>query len=191
MSQETILPEPALKPLVGPNDYFARAWTRDLEPEPGFDLDGKRSPMLLLPAVALATLRYVAAPVAAMYPATRGQVTEASLRLAHWKWQGGARSAWMIAKRLESQYSPTGVDGFRRNGDPLVRIPRKGLAIIAATDALSCCSLEWYCDVPRDSDPYEHETVRLGIAIARFERSPSTRAKALTTGNQRRRAPID
>jgi len=142
-----------------------------LQAEPAFDLDEKRSPMLRPPAVALATLRYIATPVEAIRPATRGIVTEASMRLALWRWQGGSRSAWEIAKRLEVQCFPTGIDGYHRNGARLSRIPRKGLALIATTDALSCCALEWYCDMPRDDDPYEFETLRLRVAIAKLGRS--------------------
>lgn len=168
MSLSLSLPDRAFAPLVGPSEYFARAWTRDLPAEPEFDLDGKRTPMLLLPAVSMATLRYVAAPVEAMYPRHRGMVVEASLRLAHWGWQGGAHSAWQIARRLGSIYFPTSMDGYRRGGDRLARIPRKGFALIAATDALSCCSLEWYCDVPRADDAFEFQTVRLKTALARL-----------------------
>lgn len=168
----TILPERPTAPLVAP-DHFGRAWNRDLQPEPEFDLDGTPSPMLRLPAVAIGTLRYVAPSVGDLHPTTRGMVTEACLRLARWRWQDGKASAWWIAKRLEGTYFPTGIDGYRRNGDPLRRIPRKGLALIAATDALDCAGVEWYCEIPRDDDPYEFETVRLNDALARFEPSLS------------------
>lgn len=165
----TTLPERSFTPLAGPLDHYERV-ALDLPREPEFDLDGKRTPMLLLPAVAMATLRYVAAPVRSMHPRQRGIVTESSLWLAHWGWQGGERSAFAIAKRLQAKYFPTGIDGYRRNGDPVSRIPRKGLALIAATDELGCEGLEWYCDVPTEADPYEFETVRLKTALARFER---------------------
>ena len=171
MSQSTTLTEKAFAPLVGPFDHFAKAWNRDLEPEPEFGLNSKRSPMMLLPGVTLATLRYIAPAVEEMHPSTRGAVTEASIRLARWRWQGGKCSAWWIAKQLEEVYFPTGIDGYRRNGDKLVRIPRKGLALLAATDVLSCSGLEWYCDVPLDDDLYEFETVRLCTALARLDRT--------------------
>lgn len=165
MSLTTILPDQAFVPLVTPLDHYERV-ALDLPREPKFNLDGGRTPMLLLPSVALATLRYVAAPVKSMHPRQRGIVTEASLWLAHWGWQGGERSAFAIAKRLQSKYFPAGIDGYRRNGELMARIPRKGLALLAATDELGCEGLEWYCDMPTEADPFEFETVRLKAALA-------------------------
>lgn len=110
----------------------------------------------------------VSAPVEALQPSTFGVVTEASLRLAQWGWQDSERSAWEIAERLASTYFPTSTSGYRRNGDRLSRIPRKGLDLIRATDELECGGLQWFCDMPRTDNPYEFETVRLKAALARL-----------------------
>ncbi|MDJ0335351.1 hypothetical protein QMG83_08960 [Salinibacterium sp. G-O1] len=186
MSLPITLPERAYSPQFGPFDHFARAWNRDLEAEPEFDLDGRRSPLLRLPAVSIGTLHYTAPPIEDMHLTTRGMVTEACLRLARWRWQDGKASAWWIAKRLEGTYFPTGVDGYRRNGDPLTRIPRKGLALIAATDALNSGGVEWYCEIPRDDDPWSFETLRLSAALAKFEGSRLNAQRAVSSAAQRR-----
>lgn len=155
----------AIQPLDGPfAHYFAEA--PSLPDEPEFGISGD-TPMLLLPMVSLATLRYVAAPVASMYPQTRGIVTEASLRLAHWRWQGRKRTAWFIAEQLQDLYFGGRTAGHRRSLDPYRRIPRKGLDLIRAVDELGCEGIEWYCDVPSASDWRRFQTVRLRDALAR------------------------
>jgi hypothetical protein len=163
----SIEPRTAPWPLVSPFEpYTSKALS--LPPEPDFDITGQ-TPMLLLPAVTLGTLQYTTPPIADMPFSTRGLVTEASAKLAVWNGQDGRWSAWFIAEQFQAVYFPTGVSGWRRGMTPLTRVPRRGLDLIRATDALGL--VHWTCAVPRDDDRFGFETVRLSSAIAKFELS--------------------
>jgi hypothetical protein len=159
VSVATIVPSGAFVPLVSPFEtYHEVFWDVENEPEPGLT---SKTRMLALPAVALATLRYVAAPADAMRPSTRGIVTEASMRLAKWKDNNAQLSAWEVAHSFQLLYF----------GGPLSRserVPLLGLDLIRATDALSCEALEWFCDVPSERDAFSFQTVRLRYALERF-----------------------
>jgi hypothetical protein len=159
MSVATIVPSAAFVPLVSPFEtYHDVFWEVEDEPDPGLT---SRTRMLALPAVALATLRYVAAPAEAMHPRTRGIVTEASMRLARWKDNDARLSAWEVAHSFQMLY-------FRGPLSRSQRIPMLGLDLIRATDSLSCEALEWYCDVPSKADVYSFQTVRLKNALERY-----------------------
>lgn len=161
------LPASAVRPRGGPfAHYFTEA--PDLPEEPEFGISGG-TPMLRLPMVSLATLRYVAMPLASMHPQTRGIVTEASMRLACWRWQGGKRTAWYIAEQLQELYFGGRTAGHRRSLDPYRRVPRKGLDLIRAVDELGCEGIAWYCDVPSPNDYRRFEVVRLRIALSRLQ----------------------
>ncbi|MDH6237898.1 hypothetical protein [Cryobacterium sp. CG_9.6] len=159
MSVSTIVPSAAFVPLVSPFEtYHSVFW--EVEDEPDLALTSKTR-MLALPAIALATLRYVAAPAECMHPQTRGIVTEASMRLAVWKDRGARMSAWTVARSFQGLFFGGDLAWSRR-------VPLKGLDLIRATDELGCEALEWYCDVPSDIDPYAFQTVRLHKALERY-----------------------
>ncbi|WP_308491289.1 hypothetical protein [Microbacterium terrisoli] len=142
------------------------SWTLPLEPR--VDIDGKHTPMRYLPAIALATLRYLAPPLDGIVPNSWGIVTEATCRLAHWRFQGHRRSAWQIAENLQSIYWPLSKPVFGRYRT-LQADPWRGLELLRLTDLRSIGSVEWWCDVPTAHDAYTFETVRLHEAIARFD----------------------
>lgn len=173
----TTLPDRAFsRPLTPFQAVISKAWNPDADLEPVWNFRDLSGALLLLPSVAMATLRYAAPPAERMEPTTTGDVTEASLRLAwHKGWKDGKRSGWEVATGLEHAYAPTGITGIRSNGDLVRRIPRKGLGFIAATDQLGY--VQWWCDMPRPENPYTFETVRL--------------KDALTKGDQRRRRQIE
>ena len=174
------LPRAAIPPLEGPFAHYFRE-APNLPDEPEFGISGD-TPMLILPMVSLATLRYVAAPVECMHPQTRGIVTEASLRLAHWRWQGRKRTAWFIAEQFQELYFGGRNAGHRRSLDPYRRVPRKGLDLIRAVDELGCESIEWYCDVPHPTDWRRFQTVRLREALARY--APANNGGSPATANE-------
>lgn len=165
MSATSILPRPALSPLAGPFDSY---WERhpELVDEPQFDIRSD-TPMLLLPMVSIATLYYTAPALREMRPQTRGIATEASLRLAFWRRVSVRKSAWDIAEEFQSLFFPTGNSGWRRGLEPLRRIPRKGFALLAATDELGL--VQWTADVPMQDDPYHFERLRLRDALSRLD----------------------
>lgn len=166
MAVTTIEPRIGSAPLAGPfAHYFSEV--PHLPQEPDLGITGE-TPMLLLPMVSLATLRYVAPPVECMHPQARGIVTEASLRLAHWRRQGGKRTAWHIAEDLQGLYFGGRTAGHGRSLDLYRRIPRKGLDLIRAVDELGCEGIEWYCDVPHPSDWRRFQTIRLKDALSRL-----------------------
>ncbi|WP_146067707.1 hypothetical protein [Cryobacterium sp. M25] len=159
MSVSTIVPPAVFAPLVSPFEtYHDVFWDVEDEPEPR--LTAKTS-MLTLPAVALATLTYLAAPAECMHPKTRGTVTEASMRLAKWKDNDARLSAWEVAHNFQMLY-------FRGALSRSARVPLLGLDLIRATDELGCEGLEWFCDVPTENDPFRFQTVRLKRALERF-----------------------
>lgn len=166
-----------MRPLDGPFAHYL-AEVQNLPAEPEFGISGD-TPMLRLPMVSLATLRYEAAPVASMHPQTRGIVTEASMRLAHWRWQGRERTAWYIAEELQGIYFGGRTAGHGRSLDPYRRVPRKGLDLIRAVDELGCEGIEWYCDVPSAADWRRFQTVRLTDALAQFAPPPAGHAGAV------------
>lgn len=164
MSFTDTLPDRQFRPLVSPFESYHRVHS-NVPDEPDFGLTSKTR-MVRLPAVPMATLRYLAAPAASMHPTTRGVVTEASMRLAVWKDRGARLSGWEVAKEFQTLYFPTGLNNFRRNGDHRRRVPLKGLDLIRATDELGCEGLEWWCDMPYPNDEYRFHTVRLKDALA-------------------------
>lgn len=171
------LPVQAMRPLGGPLAHYL-AQAPDLPKEPEFGISGD-TPMLRLPMVSLATLRYEAASVASMHPQTRGVVTEASIRLAHWRWQGRKRTAWYIAEELQEIYFSGRTAGHGRSLDPYRRVPRKGLDLIRAVDELGCGGIGWYCDVPSAVDWRRFQTVRLTDALAQIASSTAGHAGAV------------
>lgn len=181
MTTEKRLPDRPVWPLVTPFDTY-HAVLCNVPAEPDFGLTSKTR-MLRLPAVTMATLRYVAAPANSMHPKQRGIVTEASMRLAVWKDRGARMSAWDVALSFQSLYWPAGGSG-RRVG----RMPLRGLDLIRATDELGCEGLEWFCDVPCEDDPYAFKVVRLKYALERFAptvESSSATSKRLASGGHR------
>ncbi|GAA1997220.1 hypothetical protein [Microbacterium pumilum] len=162
MSLIATLPERSFYPLVTPLDpYFNVVW--DVEPEPEFSITS-RTPMVLLPAVALATLRYAVGAPCDMHIASAGMVSEASVRLSVLWLKGSTLSAWEIALMFQMLW-------FNGTGDRRDRrTPLKGLDLIRATDELECGGLQWHCDMPTKDDPYTFERTRLKDALSRFER---------------------
>lgn len=130
-----------------------------------------RSQVLRLPAVTVATLQYTAPAVDDLVLTTRGQATEASILLAAWR---GRRdlTGWTVAEEFQDRYYGGRNRGFTRGLDTYRRLPRKGFDLLVATDALSY--VQWWCDIPTDDRHYR--TVRLGEALATFERSHSGRS---------------
>lgn len=156
------LPPTAFTPLDSPfQTYHDVFWEVQDEPDPA--LTGKTR-MLALPAVSMATLRYVAAPAKSMLPQTRGIATDASMRLAVWKDRDARMSAWTVARTFQGLFFGGDLAWSRR-------VPLLGLDLIRATDELGCEGLEWYCDVPTETDPYMFQTVRLKHALERFSRT--------------------
>lgn len=158
------LPVQAMRPIDGPFAHYL-AVAPNLPAEPEFEISGD-TPMLRLSMVSLATLRYETAPPTSPHPQTRGIVTESSLRLAHWRWQGGKRTAWYIAQELQEIYFGGRTAGHGRSLAPYRRVPRKGLDLIRAVDELGCEGIGWYCDVPSAVDWRRFQTVRLTDALA-------------------------
>lgn len=156
----------AAKPhRVGGVDIQLRT-PHDAPREPDFGHTAK-TPMLNLPAVALATLRYrLSEPFERWTPQQRGPVTTASIQLGAWRhhradhtaaWRAAHNSAWKIARDLQGLYH----GGLRGNQ----RVPLLGLDLIRCTDELGM--IEWFCDVARDDNSYEFEAVRLSVALER------------------------
>lgn len=151
-------------PLAAYYDRYA-----DLADEPEFIAPSK---VLRLPAVTVATLRYTAPDVNDLHLATRGEATEASILLAAWR---GRRdlTGWAVAEEFQDRYYGGRNRGFTRGLDTYRRLPRKGFDLLTATDALGY--VQWWCDIPTDDRHYR--TVRLGEALATFERSRSGRSR--------------
>lgn len=176
-------------PLVMPWHKHAPDWFA-LPPETPASIT-ERTPMLLLPAVALATLRYYAPAAECINPTERGMVNEATLRLAHWGHTDGKRSGWRIAENLQSVMWPnTRLDPSTRHRLLRSRVPRRGFDLIRHVDERSIGAVEFYVDMPSQSDPYRYTTMRLRDAIATLEGSASTSPNAVTSADQRQRQQI-
>lgn len=158
MTATSILPPEGLTPLVSPFETYHKVFW-DVIDEPDFGIN-RKTPMVRLGAVTLATLHWRSAPAKAMIPETRGMVTDASMRLAVWQDRGLRVSAWNVAREFQDLFF-----GGMAFGQ---RVPLKGLDLIRATDELACCDLNWFCDVPRPDDEFSFETVRLKEALARL-----------------------
>lgn len=161
----SIEPRRDARPLPYPHTEYLRNYAT-LADEPPIE----RSNVLRLPAVSVATLRYTAPDPDDLHPTTRGLATEASILLAAWRNRRDL-SGWTVAEELHERYWPTSrLRGFTRGLDTYRRLPRKGFDLLTATDALGY--VQWWCDIPTDDRHYR--TVRLGEALATFERSHST-----------------
>ncbi|WP_336629670.1 MULTISPECIES: hypothetical protein [unclassified Microbacterium] len=143
----------------------------DAPREPDFGHTAQ-TPMLKLPAVALATLRYsLSEPFEHWVPQQRGPVTTASIQLGAWRhhraehthaWRTAHNSAWKVARDLQGLYHG-GLRGAQR-------VPLLGLDLIRCTDELGMVA--WWCDVASQDDEYRFQTVRLSEALARCVYSP-------------------
>lgn len=145
------------------------AWVVPPHPpvEPDFQITSRPSRVLSLPAVTLATLRFRTGP-ADVQPETIGDVTDACHRLAVLWARGVQMSAWEVAEEFQRRYFPTGVSGWRRNLEPMRRVPLKGLDMIRATAELGAFCVEWRCDVPTEHDEFAFERVSLTEALDRY-----------------------
>ncbi|MGN7187253.1 hypothetical protein [Microbacterium enclense] len=163
LATESILARNASRALRGPFSAYQEA-AEFLPAEPHYELSAAGAePLLSLPMVTIASLRYVAPDFDEIQFQTSGIVTEASLRIAHWGRKSGRQTAHSVANDLESIYYPTGVSGWRRGVTPLHRQPRRGWALLAATDRLGL--VEWWCDLPSPIDYRYFDTVRLKDAL--------------------------
>ena len=160
----------AAKPRrVGGVDIQLRT-PHDAPREPDFGHTAK-TPMLSLPAVALATLRYsLCEPFENWVPQQRGPITTASIQLGAWKyhranhnsaWRMAHNSAWKLARDLQGLYH----GGLRGNQ----RVPLLGLDLIRCTDLLGMVT--WWCDVASEADPYTFESLRLTEALRRVNQT--------------------
>lgn len=140
--------------------YRERFWS--LPDEPPFT-PRSDTPLLRLSAVTLATLRHdpITRPV---LPATRGTVSEASMRLVGLN-ATGTKTAWALAEELQGVYFTGNTRGFTRGLDVYKRIPRKGLDLLRGIDALGL--VPFWCDIEDPSDWRRFQTVRLSAALAR------------------------
>ena len=162
MSAIPIFPRNDLAALADAAAGYAACYPK-LPPE-SFDVTGK-TPMLSLPATALATLRYEM-PTRPAIPRARGVVHDASLKLIRMQADGHRRGAYSIALELQEEFFPTGVSGWSRGLRYVRRVPRKALDVILHTDELSLGGLAWWCEIPDPDDSYRFKTVRLRAAIA-------------------------
>lgn len=164
---ESILARNASSALCGPFSAYQEA-AQFLPAEPIYELSAAGAkPLLSLPMVTVASLRYAAPSLDDIKFQTSGIVTEASLRIAWWGRKSGRQTARSVANDLESIYFPTGVSGWRRGVTPLRRQPRRGWALLAATDRLGL--VEWWCDLPSPISYRHFDTVRLKDALASIE----------------------
>lgn len=130
----------------------------------------QRSQVLRLPAVTVATLRYVAPDPDDLHPTTRGLATEASILLSAWRSRRDL-SGWTVAEELQDRYFGGRTRGFTRGLDTYRRLPRKGFDLLVATDRLGL--VQWFADIEDPDDWRKYRSVRLSEALATFERSRS------------------
>lgn len=149
-------------PLARANNAYADVIS-NLPDEPLFKPRGD-TPMLRLPMVTVATIRHepIRRPI---LPATRGLVSEATMRLVVLDAEG-TRSAWSIAEEFQSIYFGGRTHGFTRGVEVYKRVPRKGFDLLRGIDNLGLIPL--YCDVEDEHDWRRYKTVRLSEAIARL-----------------------
>lgn len=161
MSATSTIARNQTAPLAPASSAYAAAIS-NLPDEPRFTPRGD-TPLLRLPMITVATLRHdpITRPV---LPATRGLVSEASMRLVILDAEG-TRSAWSIAEEFQEIYFGGRTRGFTRGLNVYKRIPRKGFDLLRGIDALGLIPL--YCDVEDPTDWRRFQTVRLGEAIAR------------------------
>ncbi|WP_344003848.1 hypothetical protein [Microbacterium paludicola] len=134
------------------------------------------TPMLRLPAIALATLRYTAPPVDDILPTAWGRVTEAACRLALWReWAAnGGASAFHLAENLQSVYWPrskrliTGTPRYRL----LQATPRRGYDLLRLIDERTAAGLQIHVDMP-DGSTRGYTTMRLSDALAMLQKQVS------------------
>lgn len=169
IASERRLRVPALAPIPYPLASYYEAFPR-LQDEPPIE----RSNLLRLPALTIASLRFTAPDVNDLHLATRGLATEASILLAAWR--DRHMTGWAVATELHERYWPTSpLRGFRRGLQPFRNVPRRGYDLIASIEALGY--VQFYADVEDPSDWRRYRTVRLGEALATFERSHSGRSR--------------
>lgn len=178
IATETRLPAVTIPPLAGPLDaYYEKAPCLPAEtvvPE-------EKPRILRLSQVTKATMFYSSPSLPEMAFTGRGVVNEASAYLSHHRdrWANHGASAYVIAEALQERFYGGPTRGFLRGLEPFRRTPRKGWALLAATEELGLVS--WQCHAPSTTDHWSYEPMSLSAALALTNHGKPGQASALAS----------